>query len=663
MPAGKLLWEPDSAYVRKTNLSAYVKWLQGRGHSFQDYGELWRWSVDDLEGFWGSIWKYFDVADADYPVLPERTMPGAKWFEGAELNFTERVFAKKRDRPALLIRTERGSEKLVTWTELERKSAALAAKLRDFGVERGDRVVAYLQNGAEAVISFLAAASLGAIWSSCPPEFGPPAVIDRFGQIEPRVMIAVDGYSYQGKWIDRVDEVNSIRNGIPSIQTVVGVSGGKKGRGVPNAIAWDEVTDGKAEYDYEFVPFDHPLWVLYSSGTTGLPKAIVHSQGGILVEHLKVLALHNDIKEGDRFFWYTTTGWMMWNYLVGGLLHGATIVLYTGHPSYPHPDSLWTLMEETKTTYMGTSAAYISACMKADINPRSTHGLSSLRGIGSTGSTLSPDAFEWIYEKVKEDVWLASVSGGTDVCAPFVGGSPTLPVYSGEIQCRALGANVQAFDEEGKAVVGKVGELVVTEPMPSMPVYFWGDADGSRYRESYFDMFPGVWRHGDWIKITNRGTCIIYGRSDATIKRLGVRIGTSEIYRTVEKIPEVSDSLAVDVATKGKGEELVLFVTLNKGARLDKTLVNRIGSQIRSDLSPRYLPDRILGVPSIPRTLNGKKLEVPVKRILAGADPEKVVNRGTLADPPSLDRFLEIARKEFAGAVAVRKHQSRPEVN
>ena len=649
MPEGRLLWEPDPSFVRKTAMTAYTNWLGKRGFSFEGYDELWRWSVDDLEGFWGSIWKYFDVAGADYPVLAERKMPGAKWFEGAELNFTERVFAKEREGAALVCRGERGSEKEVSWQELERKTAALARRLRDLGVVRGDRVAGFLSNGPEAVVGLLATASVGAIWSGCPPEFGAQAVVDRFGQIEPKVLIAADGYGYGGKWTDRADEVASIVKAVPSVEKVIAVSGGSKGRGISGAEAWEDAAGARAEFDHEFVPFEQPLWVLYSSGTTGLPKPIVHSQGGILVELLKALALHNDIRAGDRFFWYTTTGWMMWNYLVGGLLHGATLVLYNGHPAWPHPDSLWSVMEETKTTYMGTSAAYISACMKAGVEPRSAFRLGSLRGIGSTGSPLSTDGFEWVYAKVKDDVWLESLSGGTDVCTAFVTGSPTLPVHSGELQCRALGASIQAFDENGTAVVGKVGELVVTEPMPSMPVFFWGDDDGSRYRESYFDAYPGVWRHGDWIKVTSRGTCIIYGRSDATIKRQGVRIGTSEIYKAVEKIPEVSDSMAVDV-TKGGAEEMVLFVSLKEGEPLDDELVAKIRAQIRADLSPRYLPDRVVAVPAIPRTLNGKKLEVPVKRILAGADPEKVLNIGSLADPASMEYFVKLARGPPAGA-------------
>jgi acetoacetyl-CoA synthetase len=643
MPEGKLLWQPTSASIRKTNMYAYQKWLEKRGHSFEGYQQLWEWSVDDIEGFWGSIWKYFDVADADYPVLPKRKMPGARWFLGAELNLAEKVFREKRDGVAIISKAERGSPREVTWRDLERKTAAFASKLREMGVKKGDRVAGYLPNIPEAAMAFLASASLGATWSSCAPEFGAPAVIDRFSQIEPKVLVAADGYQYGGKWVDRKEELERILKGLPTVKRVVEVQSGKSS-GIQGAIPWDDAVDSKAEFDFEFVPFAHPLWILYSSGTTGLPKAIVHSQGGILVELLKVLALHNDIRVGDRFFWYTTTGWMMWNYLVGGLLHGSTIVLYSGNPNYPSPDSLWEFMEKAGTTFVGTSAAYIASAMKSGVEPRTTHNLRNLRGMGSTGSPLSRESFEWVYSSVKEDLWLASVSGGTDVCTAFVGGSPTLPVHAGEIQCRALGAKVEAYDEEGRPVVGKVGELVVTEPMPSMPVYLWGDSDGSRYLESYFGVYPGVWRHGDWIEITKRGTCIIFGRSDATIKRLGVRIGTSEIYRTVESLEEVADSMAIDLEGGGNGNRLILFVVTAHGKKLDDELGARIRAKVRSDLSPRYVPDDIIAVPSIPRTLNGKKLEVPVKRLLMGGDPSKVLSKDAIADPESVDFYVELAR-------------------
>ncbi len=644
MPAGKLLWEPSDSAVRRSNVSSFVKWHAKRGNQFADYGELWRWSVDDIEGFWGSLWKYFDVSDVDYVVLQERRMPGAKWFDGADLNFAEQIFKRKREGVALIGRGEKGPEKRVTWDELERKTAALASRLREMGVAVGDRVAAFLPNTPETIVAFLACASIGAVWSGCSPDFGAPAVVDRFSQIRPKVLFAVDGYSYGGRWFDRTDVVSSIVQSLPTLEQVVAVPSGAKQGALPGARVWGDVTSGKTKPAYELVPFDHPLWVVYSSGTTGLPKPIVHGHGGILMEHLKVLAFHNDIRPGDRFFWFTTTGWMMWNYLVGGLLHGATLVLYNGSPAYPDMNALWDLVDRADISYMGGSAAYISSCMKAEVEPRSTHRLSNLRGIGSTGSPLSPEGFEWVYSKVKEDLWLASISGGTDVCTPFVGGCPTLPVYSGEIQCRCLGAKVEAFDESGTPVVGQVGELVVTEPMPSMPLYLWGDEDGSRYRESYFEPFPGVWRHGDWIEITKRGTCIVYGRSDATIKRMGVRIGTSEIYRAVEGLPDVADSLAIDMEGQGEDRPMILFVVPREGMKVDEELMAKIRQKVKADISPRYVPDRVIEVPAIPRTLNGKKLEVPIKKIFLGVDPAKAANRDSLANPGALEYFIELAK-------------------
>ncbi|MDG6909510.1 MAG: acetoacetate--CoA ligase [Nitrososphaerota archaeon] len=645
MPQGRLLWQPESGYVRRTNMHTYAKWLESRGLGFDSYDEIWKWSVEDLEGFWGSIWKYFELADADYPVLAERKMPGARWFEGSEVNFAERVFHKHREGVAIIAKSEKRSERTLTWQELEKKVGALAASLKEMGVGQGDRVAAYLPNAPEAVVALLACASIGAIWSCCSPDFGAPAVVDRFSQIQPKVLIATDGYGYGGKWFDRTEAVAAISGSLPTLKKVVGVAARSTSNPLPGSVSWDDAVAGAARPEFESLPFDHPLWILYSSGTTGLPKPIVHGHGGILVELSKAVSLHSDIREQDRFFWFTTTGWMMWNYLVGGLLHGASLVLYNGSPSYPDLDALWDLVDRTETAYMGGSAPYFASCAKAGLQPKSSRGLKKLRGIGSTGSPLSPETFEWAYAGVKENLWLASMSGGTDVCTAFVGGSPTLPVYSGEIQCRCLGAKVEAYDESGAPVVGQVGELVVTEPLPSMPLYLWGDSDGSRYAESYFAMYPGVWRHGDWIEITRRGTCIIFGRSDATIKRLGVRIGTSEIYRAVEAVPEVSDSLAVDLPGEGGSGRLVLFVALAKGEKLDQELEAKIRAKVRSDLSPRYVPDEIIEAPSVPRTLNGKKLEVPTKRVLMGEDPSKVVNRDSVADPASMDFYAGLAGK------------------
>ncbi|MDG7007963.1 MAG: acetoacetate--CoA ligase [Nitrososphaerota archaeon] len=657
MPMGKLLWVPEPAFARKTNIAAYMKWLEKRGQKFSGYGDLWTWSVDDLEGFWGSVWKYFDVAEADYPVLAERRMPGARWFEGSELNFAEYVFRKGRAGGALISKSERKQPRTVTWQELEKRTAALAADLKEKGVEPGDRVAGYLPNSPEAVTAFLACASIGAIWSCCSPDFGAPAVIDRFSQIGPKVLVAADGYSYGGKWFDRRGELNSIVKALPTLGRTIHVRGAE-GAAIAGADSWEDAVSGKANPEYESLPFDHPLWILYSSGTTGLPKPIVHGHGGILVQLLKEVGFHTDIRGGDRFFWFTTTGWMMWNYMVGGLLHGATMVLYSGSPSFPDLDSLWELAERTQTTFMGGSASYFESCLKAGLEPKSSHSLSKLRGIGSTGSPLSTDSFEWVYSAVKEDVWLASVSGGTDVCSPFVGGCPILPVHSGEIQCRSLGSKVQAFDEAGNPVVGQVGELVLTEPIPSMPLYLWGDKDGSRYKESYFSVYPGVWRHGDWIEITKRGSCVIYGRSDATIKRMGVRIGTSEIYRAVESLPEVADSMAVEVEGPAGEGQMVLFVATAQGEMIGKDLEERIRAKIRADISPRYVPDMIVQAPKIPRTLNGKKMEVPVKKVLLGGDPSKVLNLGAVSDPASLDFFIQLAR---SGSVGGRK-LGRPDV-
>ncbi|MDE1858290.1 MAG: acetoacetate--CoA ligase [Thaumarchaeota archaeon] len=645
LTGGKLLWQPDSNFVRRTNMHAYAKWLESRGLRFKGYDELWRWSVDDLEGFWGSVWKYFELAEADYPVLSDHKMPGARWFEGAELNFAERVFKERRDGVAIIAKAEKKADRTLTWQELEKKVGALASSLKGMGVKQGDRVAGYLSNSPEAVVGFLACASIGAIWSCCSPDFGAPAVVDRFSQIQPKVLIATDGYGYGGKWFDRTDAVAAIAGALPTLGKVVDIRVRSTGGEIPGSVSWDDAVAGTGAPEFESLPFDHPLWILYSSGTTGLPKPIVHGHGGILVELSKALSLHNDIREGDRFFWFTTTGWMMWNYLVGGLLRGASIVLYNGSPSYPDLGSLWDLVERTGTAFMGGSAAYFASCAKAGLEPKSSHQLRKLRAIGSTGSPLAPESFEWIYSGVKENLWLASMSGGTDVCTGFVGGSPTLPVYSGEIQCRCLGAKVEAFDENGAPLVGQVGELVLTEPLPSMPLYLWGDSDGSRYAESYFSLYPGVWRHGDWIEITKRGTCVIFGRSDATIKRLGVRIGTSEIYRVVDAIPEVADSLAVDLPGEGGNGKLVLFVALAKGKKLGPELEAKIRAKIRSDLSPRYVPDEVVEAPSVPKTLNGKKLEVPIKRVLMGGDPAKVINRDSIADPASVDFYVALAKR------------------
>jgi acetoacetyl-CoA synthetase len=612
MREGELLWQP-----RDPSATEMARFMRARG--FSDYHELWRWSVEDLEGFWSSLWEWFDVAGSYERVLGRREMPGAEWFPGAELSYAEHAFRLARPgRTAIVHASESQPLAEVGWDELRDQVARCAAGLRRLGVRRGDRVVAYMPNIPETVVAFLASASIGAVWSSCAPEFGTPTVVDRFKQIEPKVLIAIEGYRYGGKDFDRRDRVAEIRAAIPSIEHVVMVPSD-----------WEGLLAEPAELELERVPFDHPLWVLYSSGTTGLPKAIVQGHGGILLEHLKKARLHTDLLPDDRFFWFSTTGWMMWNFLVGGLLAGATIVLYDGQPD---PHRLWKFAAEAGITCFGTSASFIGACMKAGAEPPE---LPRLRSVGSTGSPLPVDGFEWVFRHLGPDIWLFSTSGGTDLCTAFVGGCPLLPVYAGELQARSLGAAVQAFDDAGRPVVGEVGELVITEPMPSMPLFFWNDPDGERYRASYFDVYPGVWRHGDWIKMTERGTAVIYGRSDSTINRGGVRMGTSEIYSAVEGVPEVMDSLVVDV-----DESMLLFVVLRPGTELDEELRARLRQRLREACSPRHVPDEIEVIAEIPRTLSGKKLEVPVKKILLGADPEHVASRDSLANPAALDFFV-----------------------
>ncbi len=646
-----IVWEPSSERVASATITRYREWLnETRGLELADYRDLWTWSVDELEAFWESIWEFFEVeASAPYErVLTSRQMPGAEWFPGARLSYAQHVF-RNRDDSEVAIRHASELRPLGEWTwgELREQTARLAAALREMGVEPGDRVVAYLPNLPETVAAFLACASIGATWSSCAPEFGVRSVVDRFAQIEPKVLLAVDGYRYGGKDFDRLDSVARLQNALPTLRRTVVLpylDAMPSLRPLRDAVTWDEAlaAGGGAELEFSQLPFDHPLWVLYSSGTTGLPKAIVHGQGGILLEHLKKLRLHLDARAGDRLFWFTTTGWMMWNFLVGGLLSEASIVLFDGNPAYPNLGTLWDLADAAGITSFGTSAGYIASCHKESVEPRAGRDLSRLESVGSTGSPLAPEGFDWVREELGEDVWLFSTSGGTDVCSAFVGGVPTLPVYRGELQARALGAKVESWSEDGRSLVGQVGELVITEPMPSMPLYLWGDEDGARYRESYFAEFPGVWRHGDWIEITERGTAIITGRSDATINRGGVRMGTSELYRTVLALDEVLDALVVDVP-HGDGSRLSLFVVLRDGDELDDALAAEIRRRIREDCSPRHVPDEVIAAPGIPRTLSGKSLEVPVKRLLTGASIDAVASRDSLANPEALDWFAALA--------------------
>ncbi len=641
--------------VENARMTEFMRWLQAeRGLEFDDYQALQRWSVDDLEGFWAAIWDFFDVqADGDpSPVLASREMPGAKWFPGTSLNYAEHVFAGKDEEAATAIFHASELRELgeLSWGELREQVAAVAAGLRAMGVEKGDRVVAYMPNIPETIVAFLAAASIGAVWSSCSPDFGAASVVDRFAQVEPKVLFAVDGYRYGGKDFDRRDTVAELQEAMPSVSRTVVLpylDPDPDVGGLRDVTFWGHLlTEGEgAELAFERVPFDHPLWVLYSSGTTGLPKAIVQSQGGILLEHLKKLNLHVDTHPGDRLFWFTTTGWMMWNFIVSGLLSPAAIVLYDGNPGYPDLNALWDLAERTRISTFGTSAAYISACMKAGIEPGAGRDLSALKAIGSTGSPLAPEGFDWIYEQIGRDTWLFSTSGGTDVCTAFVGGVPLAPVYRGELQGPSLGAALQAWDEDGNPVIGEVGELVIVEPMPSMPIHFWNDPGDERYRESYFEMFPGVWRHGDWIEITERGTAVIYGRSDSTINRGGIRMGTSEIYRAVLSLDEIVDALVVDLPNPEGDGWMPLFVVLREGAELDEDLTREIARRVRERCSPRHVPNEVFEIAEVPRTLSGKLLEVPVKRILMGTDPDKAASRDSLANPAALDYFVEMAKK------------------
>lgn len=652
---GTLLWEPTQERKENSNLNHFMVWLQqNRNLSFDSYDKLWDWSVSELEAFWEAMWEYFDIESSTpyRTVLSARKMPGAKWFEGAKINYTEHVFRNRDSEKTAIIHTSEVRPELreVSWGKLYEDTLAIQQTLKKLGVQKGDRVVSYSANNYETVVAFLATASLGAIWSSASPDFGTQSVIDRFKQIEPKVMFTVDGYRYGGKEFDRLETVQSIQSEIPSLEATITIPYLQTDADfskLKKPISWEKATENTETkgLTFEHVEFNEPLWILFSSGTTGKPKPIVHSQGGMLIEHLKALTFHCDLGEDDRFFWFTTTGWMMWNFLIGGLLTGTTIILYDGNPAYPSTDTLWKLAQDTNMNLFGTSASYITACMKEDLKPKEKFDLSALQNISSTGSPLPPEGFKWSYDNVKEDLWIASVSGGTDVCTAFVIGAPVLPVYAGELQCRGLGAKVESFDEAGHAHIDEVGELVLTEPFPAMPIFFWDDADGTRLYESYFDLYDGIWSHGDYIKVTDRGTCVIYGRSDATINRGGIRIGTSEIYRAVDKIPEIEDSLIVDIPSPSGDSHTPLFIVLKEGYELTDELKTSIKKQIRDYCSPRHVPTGIYAAPDLPKTLNGKKLEVPVKKILMGQPVESVVNKGSLGNQQALDYFLEFAKE------------------
>jgi acetoacetyl-CoA synthetase len=652
MSQPRILWSPDSDVLARSWMGAFRGWLESqRGVKVADFDALWRWSVADLAGFWGAFAEFAGVRFHAAPqrVLTDEPMPGTRWFPGATLNYAEHALAPgpgKADHDlAVLFRREDGFRDQLTFGLLRQRVAAARSTLVSLGVCRGDRVVALAPNSPDTLVAFLATVSLGAIWSSCSPDFGTRAVADRFTQLAPTVLIAVDGYLYGGKRFDIRSTVDALRGQLPSLRATVLVPYLDSRATLDGAARWEALlaAHSGAELAFEPVDFDHPLWVLYSSGTTGLPKGIVHGHGGIVLEHLKALALQADLGPGQRFFWFTTTGWMMWNYLISGLLVGATIVLYDGSPAHPDLGALWRLAAEERVSYFGTSAPFIQSCRKAGLRPGAELDLTALRAVGSTGAPLPAEGFRWIASEIGSGVQICSVSGGTDLCAAFLCAAPDVPVWEGEISCRALGAAVVALDEDGRELIDEVGELVITKPMPSMPVSFWNDPDGTRLREAYFDVYPDLWRHGDWIKITPRGSCVIYGRSDATLNRGGVRMGTAEFYAVVEGADEVLDSLVIDTSGADAGEgELLCFLVLAPGVAL-ADVEPRLRAALRSGLSPRHVPNRFIMIDEVPRTLNGKKCEVPVKKILAGMDPARAVSSGALRNPESLRQFAALS--------------------
>jgi acetoacetyl-CoA synthetase len=649
---GDLLWTPGAQRVAQANVTALCRWLEReRGLVFPHYMDLWRWSVTDLESFWGAMWHYFEVeASAAYTrVLARRAMPGAEWFPGARLNYAENVLRRERQGGiALLHAGESRPLEGLSWPQLGGQVRILATRLRALGVRPGDRVVAWMPNIPQTVVAMLATTAIGAVWACCSPDFGERGVLDRFAQLSPKILFCIDGYRYGGKPFDRRAELERILAGLPTLQEVIYLPYLDPGAPAPraDALPWSEVLDHPAveaaDFRFEQVPFDHPLWTLFSSGTTGLPKAIVHGHGGILLETQKNAAFHFDLHPGERLLFFTTTGWMLWNFLASTLATGAIPILYDGSPAYPVPDILWKLAQDTDASMLGASPTYIEQMQRAGLVPRERYELSHLRSISLAGSPATPACMAWFYSNVKEDLWVANGSGGTDCCTGFVGGVPTLPVYAGEIQAPSLGVAVKAYNERGESVVDEVGELVITEPMPSMPVAFWSDAGDRRYRESYFEEFPGVWRHGDFFRINARGGCFVLGRSDATLNRYGVRIGTAEIYRTLAALPEVEDSLIVNLDLPDGGFFMPLFVKLAPGVAL-QAAAEKIRDTLRRQYTARHVPDRIIPVPAIPMTLTGKKMEVPVRRILLGMPPQKAANASAMADPRALDFFIEYA--------------------
>ena len=658
---GELLWTPRPEFAEASNLVRYMRWLkQAHGREFGDYDALWQWSVSDIEAFWASIWEYFDV-QSERPylrVLDQRIMPGAKWFEGSRLNYAEhllRAEATGESRTVFHHLTENRPLQAMSWAELGRQVRILATQLRALGVVPGDRVVSYMPNVPETAVAMMATIAIGAIWSSAAPEFGVKTVTERFSQIQPKILFASDGYRFGGKDFKRESEVRSIIAELPTLERVVWLPylnpKGEVPQALPNAVSWTRLMDRESvpreRFRYERVDYDHPLWIVFSSGTTGLPKAIVHSHAGVLLEHLKLMHFHLNLGPQSVMFFYSTTGWMMWNLLLAALVTGSAAVLYDGNPAYPSLDFLWKLAADTGATSFGASPTYVQMMEKAGLRPGERYDLSRLEGVLVAGAPSTPETFDWFYRCVKKDLWVTSQSGGTELCSGFVGASPLLPVYAGEIQTRMLGMDVHAWSEDGKELFDEVGELVATSPFPSMPIRFWNDSGGKRYRESYFEVYPGVWRHGDFIKINRRGGCYIYGRSDSTLNRYGVRIGTAEIYRAVEQVEEVADSLIVCCELPGGHFFMPLFLRLKQGFQLDEGLRERIAARLRGDCSPRHVPDRMYQVEAVPYTLTGKKMEVPVRKILMGWPLEKAASRDAMANPDAIDYFVRFAQESI----------------
>lgn len=627
-------WEPTAADIADAQVTAFAR---SAGHE-GDYHDLWQWSVDEPEAFWGALWRYFDLGEIPGEVLADDSMPGAVWFPGVRLNYVDQIARQARtDRPAILSLGEDFAVTELSWAELLSRTAAFANTLAELGVRPGDRVVGYLPNIAEAVVAFLGTASIGAVWSACGQDYSAKAALDRLGQLEPVVLVTADGYRFGGKTHDKSADVAELRAGLPSLTATISVS--RLAPTPEGQLDFATVTAGDAELRTTEVEFDHPLWILFSSGTTGLPKGIVHGHGGVLVEHLKAVALQSDIGPTDTFFWYTSPSWMMWNFQVAGLLVGATIVCYDGSPSHPTPDALWEMTARLGVTVLGTSPGYVLSCAKAGAVPRADHDLRALRTVGITGSSLPASTALWMRDNLGAHVQVASISGGTDVVSAFIGGVRTVPVWPGELSVPFLGAALDAWDESGTPVRGEVGELVITKPLPSMPVSFWNDPDGSRYRDAYFDMFPGVWRHGDWITITERGSVIVHGRSDSTLNRHGIRMGSADIYQSVERLPEIAEALVIGAEQPDGGYWMPLFVVPADGVSLTDELVDKIKQTIRTEVSPRHVPDEVILAPGIPHTRTGKKLEVPIKKLFQGADVSKVVERSAVDNPDLLDWY------------------------